>query len=36
MNNLVPKLLGFVEMFCFTSLPPPIPVGGVMQDANVT
>ena len=33
---MVPKILGFEECFCFVSLPPPISVGGVMQDANVT
>ena len=36
MNNLVPTLFGFVEMFSFASLPHPVSVGGVMQDANVT
>ena len=28
---LVPKLLGFVESFCFASLAPPFSAGGVMQ-----
>ena len=35
-NDLVPKLFGFAEIFCFVSLPHPVSVGGVMQDANVT
>ena len=35
-NNLIPKLLGFVESFYFASLPHPVSVDGVMQDTNVT
>ena len=30
------KLLGFVEILCFASLPRPVSVGGIMQDASVT
>ena len=34
-NNLVPKSLGFVQKFCFASLPHPVSVGGVMLEANI-
>ena len=30
------KLLSLAESFCFVSLPHPVPVSGVMKDANVT
>ena len=36
MNDLVPKLFCFVEIVCFASLPHPVSVGGVMQDASLT
>ena len=32
---MVPKLLGFAEMFCFASPPHSVSVGGVMKYANV-
>ena len=32
----MPKLLVFAEIVCFASLPHPVSLGGVMQDANIT